>query len=115
MLIGTSLYCSLGNLFPRQSFGSASIHISNHAHHSRHHSTGSLDSMVLLQITEDDKHLLVTEKDSGDYDHLLPKEDFSHLCSCTYGLMGEQGDDVGGSRGRGLSLSLNDDHTANIH
>lgn len=68
--------------------------------------------MVLLQIMEDDKHILVTEADESDYDHLLPKGEFSHLCACTYGPMQEAG--LGGEmRRRGHSDAT--DHMAAIH
>ena len=66
---------------------------------------------MLLQIMEDDKHILITEPEEGDYDHLLPKGEFSHLCACTYGPMQKAG--LGEMRGRGYSDAI--DHRAAIH
>ena len=54
-------------------------------HYTQQHSTGSRDSMVLLNLVEDANHLVVENNDEDDYDHLTPKRDFSHLCACTYG------------------------------
>ena len=64
--------------------------------------------MVLLQIVEDQQHILITEPEEGDYDHLVPKGEFTHLCACTYGPMQEVE-----MRGRGLSDA--DEHMASIH
>ncbi len=81
-----------------QTFSTASINESPHDgpqqddttyHRSRHYSTGSRDSMVLLQIVDNTGHILIEDGNDDDYDHLNPKGDFSPLCSCTYGPMGD--------------------------
>lgn len=69
--------------------------------------------MVLLQIVENDGHLLISTNNNGNYDHLLPKGDFSHLCECTYGHMNEQ---EGGKEeaALGTGYSESDDHRASV-
>ena len=47
--------------------------------------------MVLLQIVDSaGQNILINEeRKEDDYDHLNPKGDYSHLCTCTYGPMEE--------------------------
>ena len=65
---------------------------------------------------ENDGHLLISTNGDTDYDHLLPKGDYSHLCEVTYGHFheheGEMGAEDYGTRPRGDSHS--DDHRASI-
>ena len=78
--------------------------------------------MVLLQIVEDGRHLLISEPDDDDYDHLPPRGDFSHLCACTYGSFDEVHEEEeegveqeeAGIRRRGRGLSESDTHTTTM-
>lgn len=58
----------------------------NHAHHLRHHSVESRDSMVIVQFVDNgDYDIGDNEKHENGYDKLLPPGEFEHLCTCTYG------------------------------
>lgn len=79
---------------PRARTVSNSSRHSDHAHHRRTFSTESRDSMVLLQIMQGEQGMVAPRKED-DYDHLVSKKDFGHLCECTYGRVNVQlgGDD----------------------
>ena len=71
--------------------------------------------MVLLQIVEDQQALLISERDNDDYDHLLPKGDFSHLCACTYGPLQGEGEGEGEGERRKEPRGIgSDSHATNI-
>ncbi len=68
--------------------------------------------MVLLQIVEADGHLLISTKNDSDYDHLLPKGDYSHLCACTYGHFDEHEEESGS--GKTTRQFEEDDHRTSM-
>lgn len=54
--------------------------------HQRSRSVDSQDAMVVVQFIENGSYgVRQPESDDSDYDHLLPRGDFDHLCHCTYG------------------------------
>ncbi len=41
--------------------------------------------MVMVQFVDNGSYNFTEEKDENDYDRLLPRGEFDHLCTCTYG------------------------------
>lgn len=90
----------------------------NHAHHLRHHSVDSRDSIVIVQFVDNgDYDISENTKDENDYDHLLPSGEFEHLCTCTYGRVTPSTGAVNESRSANSQRSIlesKDEHLTTI-
>ncbi len=50
------------------------------------------ESMVMVQFIDNGTYNLSDDKDENDYDTLLPRAEFDHLCECTYKRVDEEDD-----------------------
>ena len=46
----------------------------------------------MVQFIDNGNYNLTEDKDENDYDRLLPRGEFDHLCSCTYRRVVEKDD-----------------------
>ena len=63
--------------------------------------------MVIVQFVDNGKYNITsTETDENDYDRLLPRGEFDHLCTCTYGRYNSSDDGSIAEEGRLTTIQM---------